>query len=142
MVGYEQTLNVKWKREKIWKKTKGNDKPINLYLIDYASIHSSICLHWTSLRQLTSRATILRYTPSLMLISTSNSDRRLSASVLAVRTSLQEETCCGKSNMFLWTEAGERKQQRHNQCGCCPLYSRFMKCQLLVSFSFKTFGCF
>lgn len=42
-----------------------------------------------------------------MLISTSNSDRRLSASVLAVRTSLLEETCCGKSNMFLWTEGCE-----------------------------------
>lgn len=42
-----------------------------------------------------------------MLISTSNSDRRLSASVLAARTSLLGDTCCGKSSMFLWTEAQE-----------------------------------
>lgn len=95
---------------------------------------SFICL-LIGRRQLTSRATILWQTSSLMLISTSNSDRRLSASVLAARTSLQGDTCCGKSNMFLWTEAqeggvskrragsvrtgrgqtGETPQQRHSQ---------------------------
>ncbi|KAF3835771.1 hypothetical protein F7725_028329 [Dissostichus mawsoni] len=73
------------------------------------------------------RATILRYTPSLMLISTSNSDRRLSASVLAVRTSLQEETCCGKSNMFLWTETGETKQQQgYHKYGTRSWFSCFL----------------
>ena len=44
--------------------------------------------------------TILWYTSCLMLISTSNSESFLSASVLAARMSLQGETCWGKSSMF------------------------------------------
>lgn len=53
-----------------------------------------------------------------MLISTSNSERRLSASVLAARTSLQGDTCCGKSNVFLWTgvqKAGPNKETEEGQ---------------------------
>lgn len=44
--------------------------------------------------------TILWYTSCLMLISTSNSESFLSASVLAARMSLHGETCWGKSSMF------------------------------------------
>lgn len=50
---------------------------------------------------LTCSQTILWYTSCLMLISTSNSDSLLSASVLAVRMSLDGETCWGKSRIFL-----------------------------------------
>lgn len=54
--------------------------------------------------------TILWYTSCLMLISTSNSESFLSASVLAARMSLQGETCWGKSSMFRRT--GKRAEGR------------------------------
>lgn len=55
--------------------------------------------------------TILWYTSCLMLISTSNSESFLSASVLAARMSLQGETCWGKSSMFRWTGKTEEGLQ-------------------------------
>ena len=58
-------------------------------------------VHTLARPSLTCSQTILWYTSCLMLISTSNSDSFLSASVLAVRMSLEGETCWGKSRMFL-----------------------------------------
>lgn len=59
-------------------------------------------------RGLTCSHTILWYTSCLMLISTSNSESFLSASVLAARVALQGDTCWGKSSMFLRTGTGKK----------------------------------
>jgi hypothetical protein len=59
--------------------------------------------------------TTLWYTSCLMLISTSNSESFLSASVLAARMSLHGDTCWGKSRMFLCTEVrhGDKVRGAH-----------------------------
>lgn len=56
---------------------------------------------------LTCKRTILWNTSSLMLISISKRESLLSASVLAARTSLSDDTCWGKSSMVLSTAEGE-----------------------------------
>lgn len=63
----------------------------------------------------TCKAVIRLNTSSLILISTSNSDSFLSASVLAVRTSLEGQTYWGKSRA--WSDAtGQDKHKRHHEC--------------------------